>query len=121
MTNPHANTRLEAFCEGVIAIALTLLILDVKLPSAASITSTAAFWRALRHLAPSVFAFILSFCIVLIPWVNHHAALNLVTRSSAPFIYANGFLLLSVVAIPFTAGLLGSFLGTDRATPAVVL
>ncbi len=121
MTNPHANTRLEAFCDGVFAIALTLLILDVKLPSTESITSTAEFWRALRHLAPSVFAFILSFCIILITWVNHHAALRLVTRSSALFIYANGFLLLSVVAIPFTAGLLGSFLGTDRATPAVVL
>ena len=121
MTNPHANARLEAFCDGVFAIALTLLILDVKLPSPASITSTAELWRALRHLAPSVFAFVLSFCIILITWVNHHAALKLVTRSSASFIYANGFLLLSVVAIPFTAGLLGSFLGTDRATPAVVL
>jgi TMEM175 potassium channel family protein len=111
MTNPHANARLEAFCDGVFAIALTLLILDVKLPSPASITSTAELWRALRHLAPSVFAFGLSFSIILITWVNHHAALKLVTRSSASFIYANGFLLLSVVAIPFTAGLLGSFLG----------
>ena len=121
MTNPHANTRLEAFCDGVFAIALTLLILDVKLPSAENITSTTEFWRALRHLAPAVFAFILSFCIILITWVNHHAALSLVERSSAPFIYANGFLLLWVVAIPFTASLLGSFLGTDHATPAVVL
>jgi uncharacterized membrane protein len=121
MTNPHANTRLEAFCDGVFAIALTLLILDVKLPATESITTTAEFWRALRHLAPSVFAFVLSFCIILITWVNHHAALKLVTGSSAAFIYANGVLLLSVVAIPFTAGLLGSFLGTDRAAPAVVL
>ena len=57
MTSPHANTRLEALCDGVFAIALTLLILDVKLPSTERITSTAEFWRALRHLAPSVFAF----------------------------------------------------------------
>ena len=121
MTNPHANTRLEALCDGVFAIALTLLILDVKLDSPESITSTAEFWRALRHLPPSVFAFLLSFCIILITWVNHHAALKLVTRSSPAFIYANGFLLLSVVAIPFTASLLGSFLGTDHAAPAVVL
>jgi TMEM175 potassium channel family protein len=121
MTDPHANTRLETFCDGVFAIALTLLILDVKLPSTETITSTAELWRALGHLAPTVFAFLLSFCIILITWVNHHAVLKLVTRSSAAFIYANGFLLLSVVAIPFTAGLLGSFLGTDHATPAVVL
>ena len=108
MTNPHANARLEAFCDGVFAIALTLLILEVKLPSTESIANTAELWRALRHLTPSVFAFVLSFCIILITWVNHHAVLKLVTGSSASFIYANGFLLLSVVAIPFTAGLLGS-------------
>jgi len=121
VTDAHPNTRLETFCDGVFAIALTLLILDVKLPSPEGIASTAELWRALGHLAPSVFAFLLSFTIILITWVNHHAALKLVARSSASFIYANGFLLLSVVAIPFTASLLGSFLGTDHATPAVVL
>lgn len=121
MTPAHANARLEALCDGVFAIALTLLILDVKLPSTEGIASTSELWRALQHLAPSVFAFVLSFGIILITWVNHHAAMKLVNNTSASFIYANGFLLLTVVSIPFTAGLLGAFLWTDHASPAVVL
>ena len=117
----HANGRLEAFSDGVFAIALTLLIIDVKLPSPASIRSTNEFWSALRHLAPSVFAFVLSFVIILITWVNHHATLRRVSRSSSLFIYANGFLLLTVVFIPFPTSLLGGFLWTDHSAPAVVL
>jgi len=85
----------------VFAIALPLLIIDVKLPLTESIRSTSDFWRALQHMAPAVFAFVLSFGIILITWVNHHATLELVNRSSASFIYANGFLLLTVVFIPF--------------------
>lgn len=100
---------------------MTLLIIDVKLPSPESIHSTSDFWRALQHMAPLVFAFVLSFGIILITWVNHHAALKLVHESSASFIFANGFLLLTVVSIPFPTSLLGEFLLTDHAAPAVVL
>jgi uncharacterized membrane protein len=71
MTEAPPNARLEALSDGVFAIALTLLILDVRLPEAAAITSTAALWRALQGLGPSVFAFVLSFGIILITWVNH--------------------------------------------------
>jgi uncharacterized membrane protein len=121
MTPAHPNARLEALCDGVFAIAMTLLIIDVKLPSPESLAGTSEVWGALRHLAPSVFAFLLSFGIILITWVNHHATMRLVSGSSAPFIYANGFLLLTVVSIPFPTGLLGDFLGTEHAAPAVVL
>ncbi len=121
MAEAGVNTRLEAFCDGVFAIALTLLIIDIKLPSTESIASTSELWRALLHLAPSVFAFLLSFGIILVTWVNHHATLSLIHKSSAPFIYANGLLLLTVVFIPFPTALLGEFLWTDHAAPAVVL
>ncbi|HEY3115575.1 MAG TPA: TMEM175 family protein [Chloroflexota bacterium] len=117
----HPNTRLEALCDGVFAIAMTLLILDIRLPSPINITSTAEFWHALWRIAPSVFAFVLSFGVILITWVNHHAVLRLVNNTSVGFIYSNGFLLLAVVAIPFPTGLLGEFLWTGHARPAVVL
>ena len=117
----NPNSRLEAFCDGVFAIALTLLIIDVKLPSTASIHSNSDFWRALQSITPSIFAFLLSFGIILITWVNHHATLKLIRGSSASFIYANGFLLLTVVLFPFSTSLLGEFLLTDHAAPAVVL
>jgi len=121
MMESDANARLKAFCDGVFAIALTLLIVDIKLPASESVSSTSDLWRGLGRLAPSVFAFLLSFGVVLITWVNHHGVLKLVRGSSASFMYANGLLLLTVVVLPFPTSLLGAFLGTDRAEPAVVL
>ena len=121
MAEANPNSRLEAFSDGVFAIALTLLIIDVRLSSPESIHSTSDFWRALQHITPSVFAFLLSFGIILITWVNHHATLKLVNKSTASFIYANGLLLLTVVFTPFPTSLLGEFLLTDYAAPAVVL
>ena len=118
---PNPNARLEAFCDGVFAIALTLLIIDVRIPVTTVIATTSDLWRALQHLLPSVFAFVLSFGIILITWVNHHEMLKLVHKSSAPFIYANGFLLLGVVFVPFPTALLGENLLTNHAAPAVVL
>jgi uncharacterized membrane protein len=121
MADAHANTRLEAFCDGVFAIALTLLIIDIRIPSSEVIGNTREMWLALGHLAPSMLAFVVSFAIILITWVNHHAALRLVNKSSVSFIYANGFLLLTVVFLPFPTALVGEYLLTDHAAPAVVL
>lgn len=117
----NPNARLEAFCDGVFAIALTLLIIDLRIPATTAIETNSDFWRALQHLLPSVFAFVLSFGIILITWVNHHETMKLVHKSSAPFIYANGFLLLGVVFVPFPTALLGENLLTSHAAPAVVL
>jgi uncharacterized membrane protein len=117
----HPNTRLEAFCDGVFAIALTLLILDIKVPTPEGIGTTRELWLALRHLGPSIFAFVLSFVIILIAWVNHRRLLSLVDKSSGSFVYANGFLLLTVVFMPFPTALVGEYLLTDHLAPAVVV
>jgi len=121
MADTNPNARLEAFSDGVFAIALTLLIIDIKIPVGESIASTGELWLALEHLLPRIFAFLLSFVIIFITWVNHHNSLKLVVRSSSAFIYANGFLLLSVAIMPFPTALLGETLFTDHAAPAVVL
>jgi uncharacterized membrane protein len=118
-TNP--NSRLEAFCDAVFAIALTLLIIDIKIPSTPEINNTADFRLALRHIVPSIFSFVLSFMVILITWVNHHNTIKLVNKSSAAFIYANGFLLLTVVFIPFPTSLVGEYISSDHAAPAVIL
>jgi len=117
----NPNSRLEAFSDGVFAIAITLLVLDIRVPPSDLITTTSQLWLSLARLLPSVFAFFLSFCIIFITWSNHHATLALLDKTSSRFIYANGFLLLTVVLIPFTAALLGEYLFTDHASPAVVL
>lgn len=115
------NSRLEAFCDGVFAIALTLLVIEIKVPPPGSVATTSDVWVALGRLGPSLFSFVLSFVIILITWANHHSLLKLVRGSTPHFIYANGLLLLSVVFIPFPTALLGEYLRTDHAAPAVVL
>lgn len=121
MSETNVNARLEAFSDGVFSIALTLLIIDIKIPPSATINSTHAFWVALERLIPSMVAFLLSFIIILINWVNHHATFKLINKSSQPFIYANGLMLLSVVFIPFPTALIGEYFLTDHVAPAVVL
>jgi uncharacterized membrane protein len=121
MSESNFNLRLEAFCDAVFAIAITLMIIDIKIPQTADIHRAADLWRALRHITPSILAFILSFSIILITWVNHHNHLKLVHKSSASFIYANGFFLLTVVFFPFPTSLMGEYLFTEMASPAVIL
>jgi uncharacterized membrane protein len=94
---------LETFCAGVFAIALTLLVLDIRIPPFATITATSELWLLLARVLPSIFAFLLSFCIIFITWANHHATLTVIDKTSSQFIYANGFLLLTVMLIPLTA------------------
>jgi TMEM175 potassium channel family protein len=117
----NPNARLEAFCDGVFAIAITLLVIEVGLPTGQEIDTTAVFWEALWDILPSILAFLLSFVVILITWVNHRTALMLVARSSPAFIYANGLLLLTVAFIPFPTEMLGKFVTTDHAAPAVVI
>jgi uncharacterized membrane protein len=121
MAESNPNSRLEAFCDGVFAIALTLLIIDLKIPSTAKTDTTHDLWLAIVHLAPSLFAFILSFSVILITWVNHHGSLRLINKSTPEFIYANGFLLLTVVFLPFPTSLVGEYILTDHASPAVII
>jgi uncharacterized membrane protein len=117
----NPNSRLETFCDGVFAIALTLLILNIAIPSTMTISSNTELWLALKKIIPSIFAFLLSFIVIFITWVNHHASLKLVNKSSPSFIYANGLLLLTVVLMPFPTALLGEYLLTDYSSPAIIL
>ena len=121
MSTTHANARLEAFCDGVFAIVVTLLVIDIKIPATAPIESADALWIQLLHLVPAIVAFVLSFAVILITWVNHHATLKLIDKSSSSFVYANGFLLLTVAFVPFPTGLWGEYVATSFAAPAVCL
>jgi len=115
------NGRLETFCDGVFAIAITLLILEIRRPAADEITSSKGMWQFLLHLLPSVYAFLLSFLIIGVQWATHHLFMKLVDRASNPFIYANIFALLPYAIMPFSMALLAEFWGTEAKAPAVVL
>ena len=121
MNDRNANVRLEALSDGVFAIAMTLLVIEVRAPDPETIQGTADLWEALRHAMPTIAAFLLSFTVIFITWVNHHAAIRSIPRTSAPFLFANGFMLLTVAFLPFPTALLGEFILSDHAAPAVVL
>jgi len=113
------NARIEAFSDGVFAIAITLLILELKVPPVSSIHSIPDLWNALYHLWPSYFAFTLSFGILLVSWVNHHYLFNVLDKSSRHFLYANGFLLFTITFMPFPTALLAEYIKTEYAKPAI--
>lgn len=110
MNDRNANTRLEALSDGLFAIAMTLLVIEVRSPDPGSIHSTADLWSALRHAVPTIAAFLLSFTIIFVTWVNHHAVIRAIPGTSATFLFANGFLLLTVAFIPFPTALVGEFI-----------
>jgi uncharacterized membrane protein len=113
------NSRIEAFSDGVFAIAITLLVLQLKVPPVSSIQSVDALWKSLVNLWPSYFAFILSFGILLVSWVNHHYLFNVLDKSSRPFLYANGFFLMTITFMPFPTALLAEYISTAFAKPAI--
>ena len=121
MSEKNHLARLEAFCDGVFAIAATLLILEIKIPHLDSVHSVSDLSHMLLEDWPSWFGFVLSFAIIAIAWVNHHVASQHITRSSSLFIYANLFLLLTVAALPFVTGVMAEYLQTPYAQPAVSL
>lgn len=121
MVEKKENTRLEAFCDGVFAIAITLLILELKIPPVSSIHSIREFWLQLLHDWPSWFGFTLTFCLILIAWVNHHFIFTLLDKTSPQFIYANGFMLFTVVVFPYLTGLMAEYFKTPFAQPAITL
>jgi uncharacterized membrane protein len=121
-TNP--NARLEAFCDGIFAIAITLLILDIKVPPISAVHTKAELWEAFAHELPSWFAFLLSFIILLVSWVGHWHTFKLIGGSSPKFTYANGLLMLSVVLVPFITAAVAEYLtsgDSDLAQPAITL
>jgi uncharacterized membrane protein len=120
MTENKSLARLEMFSDGVFAIAITLLIIEIKVPPVDSIHSVNDLVDALAHLWPSFFAFIYSFGGILIQWILHHDTFNHINKTSRSFIYANGFLLISIVFFPFPTALLAEYINTDYAMPAIV-
>lgn len=115
----NENSRIEAFSDGIFAIAITLLVLELKVPPITKIHSISDLWNALYYLWPSYFAFTLSFGILLVSWVNHHYLFNFLNKSSRPFLYANGFLLFTITFMPFPTALLAEYISTDYAQPAI--
>jgi len=120
MTESKSLARVEMFSDGVFAIAITLLIIEIKVPPIDSIHSSADLVNALANLWPSYFAFSYSFGGILVQWVVHHNTFNHLAKTSRAFIYTNAFLLITIVFFPFPTALLAEYINTPYVMPAVV-
>jgi uncharacterized membrane protein len=103
--------RMEAFSDGVLAIVITLLILDVKVPTAAG----GHLARELAHQWPQYVAYLVSFLVVGIVWLNHHATVQLLSRTDHAVQVLNLLLLLPVSVLPWPTAVLAEYVheGTD--------
>jgi uncharacterized membrane protein len=100
--------RLLTLSDGVFAIAMTLLALDLRVPSLGH-TSNAILQHALRKQVPNYLSFLISFYVVTSYWRRHRRLMRAVERVDASLISQTMFLLLCVAALPFPAALLGQF------------
>jgi uncharacterized membrane protein len=92
--------RLAAFSDGVIAIIITIMVLELKVPHGAD-------WPALRALAPHLVSYVLSFVYLAIYWNNHHHLLHTVTRVDGLILWANSHLLFWLSLVPAATDWMG--------------
>ena len=94
------KTRLEAFSDGVIAILITIMVLELRVPHGDG-------WRALAPLVPLFLTYVLSFVVLGIYWNNHHHMFHVVDRVNGRIMWANMHLLFWLSLIPFVTGWMG--------------
>jgi len=103
---PVPKSRTEAFSDGVFAIAITLLIIEVRVPH----SRTGRLGANLANQWPSYAAYVVSFIIIGIIWVNHHDIFGRIVTVDRPLLFLNLLLLLTVAFLPFPTALLGDYI-----------
>jgi uncharacterized membrane protein len=92
--------RLEAFSDGVIAILITIMVLELKVPQSAS-------WDGLRPLLPVFLSYVLSFVFLAVYWNNHHHLFHIIKHVNGTVLWANMHLLFWLSLVPFVTGWMG--------------
>jgi uncharacterized membrane protein len=105
----HGVDRLEAFSDGVFAIAITLLVLGIEVPA----VDPDDLGKALGDLGPSVWGYFLGFAVIGLFWVGHHAFFGEVARHDGRLLWSNLLFLSLISAMPFSTGLLGDYGDTE--------
>ena len=100
------TNRIEAFSDGVMAILITIMVLELKAPHDPTPASLAKMW-------PIFFAYVVSFVIIAIYWVNHHHLIHLVTRVDSVILWTNMNMLFWISLIPWVT----VYLGDNHALP----
>lgn len=101
------TSRVEAFSDGVFAVAITLLVLGIRVP-----TTNGSLITALADQWPAFAAFAISFLVIGIVWVNHHTLFHLLSHTDRVLLFVNLGLLMSIVLIPFVTALFAGYVAT---------
>jgi uncharacterized membrane protein len=112
------TSRVEAFSDGVFAIAITLLIIEVHVPGRGHADSLG---HELLDLWPSYLGYLTSFLTIGVMWINHHHVFSLIDRVDRTMLLLNTLLLLMIAFVPFPTAVLAQFVETDGARAAAVL
>lgn len=107
---PNETVRIEAFSDGVFAIAITLLVLGITVPKPRELGADVTLGTTLIRQWPHYLAFVTSFITILAKWVNHHRIFTFIQRTDHAFLYWNGLLLLFITLMPFPTALLSEYL-----------
>ena len=106
--------RLAAFCDGVIAIVITLLVLGIEVPSVHNVTQKELGDYLLATL-PSIIGYVVSFIMIGMYWMQHYAIFHFLTHANRPFVILNGIFLLFLTFLPFPTGLHAVYFGDKLA------
>ncbi len=115
------TARLEAFSDGVFAVAITLLVLDIKVPSLDNLPKGLTLGGALLEEWPAYMAYFTSFLTILIYWVNHHNLFKHIKMVDHTFLLLNGLLLMTITVIPFPTSLLVAYIRQPEEQQIVAL
>ena len=117
MKKPHeklpeytlTTKRIEALSDGVFAIVMTLLVIEIKVPEVSSQAGRSEFLNSLSHLWPEFFYYMTSFVILGVYWMGHHKQFHYIKRSDGVLMWLNIFFLMFISLIPFSTAFLGKY------------
>jgi uncharacterized membrane protein len=100
------KSRIAALVDGIFAVAMTLLVLDLKLPQGVKLSNDAQVWRQLVELNSQFSTYILSFIVLGTFWIGHHSLFHFVRRINRGLLWLNLLFLLFITLLPFSTNLL---------------
>ncbi len=101
-----SKNRIEAFSDSVIAIIITIMVLELHIPELKESFTEQDVWGVLLALVPKLLAYLLSFIVVAIMWLNHHSLFDKIPHSSSKLVWYNAFLLFAMSLIPLPTAFL---------------
>ena len=113
--------RIEAFSDGVFAIAITLLVIEIGVPHLENEPDGTSLFGALIGQWPSYLAYLVSFLQIGVIWANHHNRFTYIVRSDHVFLFLNILFLMCVAFIPFPTALLAEYIQSEERTTAVAV